>query len=94
MLFYVFLVFLVIALVFWSRFQFGEEGKDERGQKILNRSYTIVFPMFIAGWVLIRLVEDFITPLDGDGWRMAVWYLISGIMILHAILIYYFRRIY
>ncbi len=94
MLVYVFLGVLIVAVIFWSKFQFGNEGKDERGQKILNRSYTIIFPMFIIGWVIIRLIEDFVIPLDGDGWRMAMWYLISGIMILHSVLIYIFRRSY
>ncbi|WP_163536239.1 hypothetical protein [Gracilibacillus sp. YIM 98692] len=94
MFFYIFLGVLIVAITFWSKFQFGDEGKDERGQKILNRSYRIIFPMFIIGWVVVRLFEDFVMPLDGEGWRMAMWYLITGIMILHSVLIYIFRRVY
>ncbi|RCW77512.1 hypothetical protein [Saliterribacillus persicus] len=94
MFIYFYLVVFIIAIIFFSKFQFGHEGKDERGQIILNRSYTIIFPMFIIGWIIIRLIEDFVMPLDGDDWRMAMWYLITGIMILHSFLIYVFRRIY
>lgn len=94
MFFFIYLPVFIVALIFWSRFQFGEEGKDERGQKILNRSYRIVFPMFLVGFVVVRLIEDLVMPLDGSDWRAAMWYLITGIMILHSVLIYTFRRQY
>jgi hypothetical protein len=94
MFFYIYLGVFIVAIIFWSKFQFGDEGKDERGLMILNKSYKIIFPMFIIGWVIVRLIEDFVMPLDGNDWRMAMWYLITGIMILHSVLIYIFRRHY
>ncbi|MBM7570699.1 hypothetical protein [Aquibacillus albus] len=92
--FFPYLVVFFISLFIWFKFQFGEEGKDERGRKIINKSYSIIFPMFIIGWVIIRVVEDFVMPLNGDGWRDAMWYLITGIMILHSVLIFIFRQRY
>ncbi|WP_176142402.1 hypothetical protein [Halobacillus hunanensis] len=50
--------------------------------------------MFIIGWVIIRVIEDVVMPLDGDAWRTAMWYLITGIMILHSVLIFIFRQRY
>jgi hypothetical protein len=92
--FYPYLVVVIFSIFVWLRFQHGEEGKDERGREIINRSYSIIFPMFLVGWVVVRLIEDFVVPLDGDAWRDAMWYLITGIMILHSVLIFIFRKIY
>lgn len=55
-----FALFYVIVF-FWSvyyslKFQWSSEGKDERGQTILNRSYSIAFPAY-AAWLVSHRID-------------------------------------
>jgi hypothetical protein len=72
----------------------GEENKDERGKSISNKSYGIVFPLIPLGWFLIELYDHFISHLDYDTYKLVIWFLITGLMILHGIIISVLKRIY
>ena len=87
-------ILVFFASVFFSlKFQFGEESKDERGKDILNKSYSIAFPIFILGWFIIYLIDEFITPFSFDGYKMAIWFLLTGAYIIHAVSLYNLKRI-
>ncbi|MBS4220031.1 hypothetical protein KHA96_17095 [Bacillus sp. FJAT-49711] len=88
-------VLIFFVAVFISlKFEMGEEHKDERGQSISNKSYGIVFPLMPLGWFLIELYDQFITQLDYETYKLVIWFLISGLMILHASIISVLKRKY
>ena len=86
-------ILVFFASVFFSvKFQFGEESKDERGKDILNTSYSIAFPMFILGWFIIYLIDEFITPFSFESYKMAIWFILTGAYIVHAVSLYSLKR--
>ena len=87
-------VFIFFVSVFFSiKFQFGEESKDERGKNILNTSYKIAFPLFILGWFIIYLIDEFITPFSLESYKMAIWFVLTGAYIIHAASLFNLKRI-
>lgn len=91
-------IVLYIAVFFASvwfsiRFQSGEESNDERGKEILNKSYGIAFPIFILGWFMIFILDEFITPFSLDSYKMAIWFVITGAYIVHAGSLFRLRRV-
>ena len=87
-------ILVFFASVFFSlKFQFGEESKDERGKNILNKSYTIAFPIFILGWFIIYLIDEFITPFSLESYKFAIWFVLTGAYIIHAASLFNLKRI-
>lgn len=72
----------------------GEESKDERGKGISNKSYGVVFPLLPFGWLLIELYDHYISHLSYDTYKLVIWFLITGLMILHATNISIMKRKY
>jgi len=89
---YVLLFFYAIFIQL--KFEWGEEGKDERGKNIANKSYSIVFPLIPLGWLLIELYSDYISALDYETYKLAIWFLLTGLLILHAINVTVLKRRY
>lgn len=88
-------VLIFFVAVFTSlKFEMGEENKDERGQSISNKSYGIVFPLIPLGWFLIELYDQLISHLDYETYKLVIWFLISGLMILHATILTILKRKY
>lgn len=87
---YVVIFFTACYIIF--RFEWGSEGKDERGQTIMNKSYGIVFPLLPLGWFLLFMYDDFISPIPYDMYKLLIWFLITGLMIIHAINISVLKR--
>jgi len=89
---YVLLFFYAMFIQF--KFEWGEEGKDERGKNIASKSYSIVFPLIPLGWLFIELYSDYISALDYETYKLAIWFLLTGLMILHAFNITVLKRRY
>ena len=89
---YVLVFFLAMFIVL--KFEFGEESKDERGKSISNKSHGLIFPLLPLGWLCIELFNDYIKPLQYDTYKLVIWFLVSGLMILHAINISILKRKY
>lgn len=89
-----YVIIFFIAVFISLRFEFGEEFKDERGQSISNKSYGIVFPLMPLGLFLIELYDQFIQHLDYETYKLIIWFLITGLMILHASILSVLRRKY
>ena len=88
-------VLIFFFAVYWSlKFEWGSEGKDERGLSISQKSYSIVFPLIPLGWLLIELYNDYISPLDYSTYKLAIWFLLTGLFILHAFNITILKRKY
>lgn len=85
------LVFFVAVYISLS-FEWRSEGKDERGRKIANTSYGIVFPLLPLGWLIIELYHDFIAEISYSSYKMLIWFLLTGLMIIHAINISVMKR--
>lgn len=86
-------VALFFVAVFYSlRFQFGENSKDERGKKILNSSYRIAFPLFILGWFIVYLIDEFYAIFSLESYKLAIWFVISGAYIVHAVALFKLQR--
>ncbi len=80
--------------VFFSvRFQFGKESNDEGGKKILNTSYGVAFPFFILGWFFLFLIDEYFVSLSYEGYKMSVWFILTGGYIIHAASLFYLRRV-
>ncbi len=97
---YVLLVGIIgyVAVFFYSvffsvRFQFGKESNDERGKNILNTSYGLAFPFFILGWFFLFLFDEYFASLSLEGYKMAVWFILTGGYIIHAASLFYLRRV-
>lgn len=90
----IYVLIFFIAVFFSLKFELGEESKDERGKSISNKSYGVVFPLMPLGWFLIELYDQFISSLDYDTYKSAIWFLLTGLMILHAVLITVLKRKY
>lgn len=82
------------ALFISLKFQWGEEGKDERGKQILNTSYGIAFPLLPLSWLFIELYSDYVSFVSYEQYKMAIWYLLTGMYILHALSILVLRKKY
>ncbi|WP_078394196.1 hypothetical protein [Shouchella patagoniensis] len=82
------------ALFISLKFQWGEEGKDERGKQILNTSYGIAFPLLPLGWLFIELYSDYVSSVSYEQYKMAIWFLLTGMYILHALFILVLRKKY
>ena len=89
---YVFIFFITVFISL--KFEMGEEYKDERGQSIANKSYGIVFPLIPLGWFLIEMYDRFIRHLNYETYKLVIWFLISGLMILHASILTVLRKKY
>jgi peptidoglycan/LPS O-acetylase OafA/YrhL len=86
-------VLVFFAAVFISlKFQWGKEANDERGKFILNSSYAISFPLLLLGWLMIELYHDYLNPLSYEQYRLAIWFLVTGLIILHALSLLILRR--
>lgn len=86
-------ILLFFASVFFSlKFQFGKEGKDERGKEILNISYGFAFPLVILGWFIISLINEYMVSLSLESYQTAIWFLITGTYIVHATILLYLKR--
>ncbi|MFD1067063.1 hypothetical protein [Oceanobacillus locisalsi] len=90
----VYVIIFFIAVFISLKFEMGEEHKDERGQSISNKSYGIVFPLIPLGFLLIELYDHFISHLDYGTYKTVIWFLITGLMILHASIITVLKRKY
>ncbi len=90
----VYVIIFFVAIFISLKFELGEEHKDERGQGISNKSYGIVFPLMPLGWLLIELYDSFISELDYDTYKTAIWFLITGLLILHGTIISVLKRKY
>ncbi|WP_313893163.1 hypothetical protein [Psychrobacillus sp.] len=88
-------VLIFFLAMYWTfKFEWGSEGKDERGRSISQQSYSIVFPLIPLGWLLIELYNDYISALDYSAYKSAIWFLLTGLYILHAINITILKRKY
>lgn len=80
---YVLIFFIACFITF--KFEWGPEGKDERGQTIANKSYGIVFPLLPFGWFMMFIYDDYISPIPYETYKLLIWFLLTGLMIIHAI---------
>ncbi len=95
--FYVFLrlsyVLVFFIAVFISlKFEWSSEGKDERGRTIANKSYGVVFPLLPLGWLLIELYHDYVAEISYSTYKLLIWFLLTGLLIIHAINITVLKR--
>src|SRR5690625_7247110 len=82
----------ITSIVISLRFQFGSEGKDERGQKIINTAYSVAFPIIPIGWLLITLYDDFIQSVGYSAYKWLIWVLIILAFIVHGVTIFILKR--
>ncbi|QNK88328.1 MULTISPECIES: hypothetical protein [unclassified Sporosarcina] len=90
----VYVVIFFIAIFISLKFEWGEEYKDERGKSISNKSYSIVFPLLPLGWLFLELYNRFISTLDYEAYKLAIWFLVTGLLILQATILSVLKRKY
>ena len=90
----VYVLIFFYAVFVYLKFEWGAEGQDERGGRIAGMSYRIVFPLFPLGWLLLELYNDHVVKMTYEDYKLAIWFLLTGLMILHAIIITILKRKY
>jgi len=90
--YFVYVAIFLIAMFISLKFQFGSEGRDERGQQINNYVYMAAFPLFPIGYLFATLYDDFVRPLDYETYKWIIWVLVSGAYIIHATMITALKR--
>jgi len=88
----VFMALFLMALFIIFKFQFGSEGKDERGQKILNTAYMTAFPIIPIGWLFITLYDDYVQVIGYDLYKWLIWILVVAAFIVHGATIFLLKR--
>lgn len=88
----IFMVLFILALFVIFKFQFGSEGKDERGQKILNTAYMAAFPVIPIGWLFITLYDDYVQIIGYDLYKWLIWILVVSAFITHGVTIFTLKR--
>lgn len=90
----IYVLIFFIAVFISLRFEWSEENKDERGKSISSKSYRIVFPLMPLGWFLIELYDQYVRTLNYDSYKLAIWFLLTGLIILQAASLTVLRRKY
>lgn len=90
----IYVLIFFVAVFISLRFEWSEENKDERGKSISSKSYRFVFPLMPLGWFLIELYDQFVRTLSYDTYKLAIWFLLTGLMILQATSLTVLRRKY
>ncbi|MFD1021057.1 hypothetical protein [Thalassobacillus hwangdonensis] len=83
-------VFLVSLYIIF-KVSWGEEGKDERGQAILNKSYMFSAPILPIGWLLLETAHSF-SEVSYDFYRDTMWVLILLTFIVQGATLYTIRK--
>lgn len=82
---FIYVIIFFGALYISLRFEWGSEGKDERGKTIANKSYGIIFPLLPLGWLALEMVDKYFLTLDYETYKLLIWFLLTGLMIIHAL---------
>ncbi|MUV38303.1 hypothetical protein JNUCC1_02141 [Lentibacillus sp. JNUCC-1] len=90
--FLVLVPFFLASLYVIFKFQWGSEGKDERGQMITNKSYIVASPILPIGWLIETVYNDFADSMPYEGYRTYIWVLILITFIVHGVAILYYKR--
>ncbi len=87
----VLLPFFILSLYIFLKFSWGEEGKDERGQKILNRSLMLSGPIIPIGWLLMEMYLEFY-DVSFTLYRDTIWILILLSFIMQGTTIFIYKK--
>ncbi|MFJ7951319.1 hypothetical protein ACIQZG_07305 [Lysinibacillus sp. NPDC096418] len=90
----IYVLIFFIAVFISLKFEWSEENKDECGKSISSKSYGIVFPLMPLGWFLIEMYDQFVRTLSYDTYKLTIWYLLTGLMILQAVSLTVLKRKY
>ena len=91
-LYFGYFALFLVCLVYSLKFQFGSEGRDERGQHINNYAYMAAFPLFPIGWLAATLYHDYVRALEMNEYITVMAILIESAYIMHAFMIVYLKR--
>ncbi|MGM8215398.1 hypothetical protein ACLIA0_07460 [Bacillaceae bacterium W0354] len=80
----IYVVVFFISIFISLKFEWSKEGKDERGQHILSTSYRIALPFLPLGWLALELVNDYLYAFSFEQYKRAIWFLVTGIFVIHA----------
>src|SRR5699024_4818380 len=90
----VYVIIFFIAVFISLKFEWSTETKDVLGQSTSNASHRLAFPFLPIGWLFITLYDDFISSMDYETYKLAIWYLLTGTFILQASMVTVLRKKY
>ena len=82
----------LVTFIFVIRFM-KQEGKDERGDKILGRAGMVGFVSFLLGYNIIFLV-NVLNALNGIQYTFALTCLLALVLISYSGTIFFLRKKY
>lgn len=88
----VYVVIFFISVFIVLKFEWSKEGRDERGRQISSQSYAIALPMIPLAWLILELTNDYVYEFTYDQYKHAIWFVVTGVYILLALLTTIFRR--
>lgn len=88
-----YILLFFISVIYSLKFQFSRENHNEQGEKILNISYRIAFPLVLLGWFVIDLIDSYILPFSLESYKTAIWLLVTGTFVVHAISLFILKNI-
>ena len=86
-------VLLVFISVFYNiKFHLGKESRDERGEKITNRSYSFIYLLIIFGWLILSFIDEYIYSFSLENYKIAIFFLLTGTNIIVSIILFNLKR--
>ena len=86
-------VLLVFISVFYNiKFHLGKESRDERGEKIRDRSYSFIYPLIIFGWLILTIIDNYMNLFSLESYKIAVFFLLTGPNIIVSIILFNLKR--
>lgn len=85
----IYVIIFFAAVIYSVSFQFRKESRDERGQRILAISQSAVFPFLIPAALFIQYI---VKPETVEQYSTAVWFMITVIYIMHALILFVAKR--
>lgn len=88
----VYVIIFFLAVIYSLKFQWGKAGRDERGFQVIAKSYAIAFPLMPLGWLLVELYHDYVQELTYAQYKFTIWFVLTGIYIIHAATLFLYNR--
>src|SRR5699024_9949575 len=86
-------VLLVFISVFYNiKFHLGKKSRDERGEKIANRSYSFIYLLIIFAWLILSFIDEYIYSFSLDIYTISIFFLLISTNIIVSIIIFNLKR--
>lgn len=91
---YAVIAIFVVSLLFIWKYEHSIEGKDERGERILNRSYKLAYGSIFVGFFIVEFIaKEAFGITDSSLLYTAFKLVLIGSLVIHAAALLVLRRV-